>query len=358
VEISKERLLAAAQAAGIEPDRAQALWQVMAAVAPLAAATTTAPAQAAPAKSTFNATSVAYYFGGFLIIGAMTFFMAEGWAIFGGGFAFAMSIVYAVVLAWIGYRLYRKPDTRTPGGILVTAAVCMMPLAIYSLEELLGVWQQGNPGTYSSFYTLVHGSWIWMELTTIAAGIVALRFVRFPLITLPIAFAFWFLSMDGASALLGKDHDFDQMRWLSLWFGIAMIAASIAVDRRTQEDYAFWGYLYGTIAFYGGLSLLWTDELHKTIFVVVCLAAIAISIVLGRRVLMIFGTFGVAGYLGDLAFGIFNFSLLFPFVLTALGLGIVFAGIWYQRNEARIRDRILALVPARVVAMLPTSRAA
>ena len=344
MEISKAHLLAAAQRAGIAPDRAQALWEALGSVKPAAA-------------KSLNATNVAYYFGGFLIVGAMTFFMAEGWVRLGPGFILTTAVAYAVLLAAVGWRLYRDPETRTPGGILVTAAVCMTPLAVYGLEKLSGAWAAGNPGPYSGFYSLVHESWIWMELGTIAASALALRFVRFPLLTLPAAVALWFLSMDCVSAIFGKDHDWNQMLWVSLIFGLAMLATSIAIDRRSKQDFAFWGYLYGTIAFYGGLGLLWTDEPHKLIFLLVSLATIVLSIVLGRRVLLIFGTLAVASYLAQLAFGIFKLSIVFPFALTAIGLGIVFAGIWYQRNESRVRARILAVVPARIIAMLPESRA-
>jgi hypothetical protein len=342
--MTKAQLFAAAQTAGIDPERAGALWEAL-----------QREDRGAPGTG-FNATSVAYYFGGFLIIGAMTFFMAEGWIRLGAGFVFATSVVYAVVLAWLGVRLFRGADTRIPGGILVTAAVCMAPLGIWAFESMLHVWQQGNPGTYSRFYVFVHGSYIWMELGTIAASAVALYFVRFPLITLPAAFAAWFLSMDSVNDIFGTHATLNQALWVALGYGIAMLAISILIDRRTSEDFAFWGYLYGTIAFSSGIALLWTDQFHRFLFLLTCLGMIAMSIVLVRRVLLIFGAAGVAGYLGFLAFGIFKTSLLFPFVLTAIGLAIVAAGIYYQRHETQIRARVLAVIPAKLAAALPTSR--
>jgi hypothetical protein len=323
-----------------------------------ASPSTPVAAVARPERARFTGTNVAYYFGGFLVIGAMTFFMGEGWATLGQGFVLAMAVLYGVGLFALGRYLYGRPDTRIPGGVLAAAGVCMIPLAVYAIESLAHVWKQGDPGKYEAFYTLVHGSWIWMELATVAGSLVALRFVRFPLLTLPAAFALWFLSMDGVSVITGKDHELAQMEWTALAFGVVMIAASIAIDRRTREDFAFWGYLYGTFAFFGGLGgLLWDSGPHRLLFAVVSLVAIVLSIVLGRRILMIFGTLGVACYLGYLAFDVFSFSLLFPFALTAIGLAIVAAAIVYQRNEARIRSRVLALVPPSLVAALPASRA-
>ncbi len=54
----------------------------------------------------------------------------------------------------------------------------------------------GNPGAVKDFYVWIKGSWLFMEIATVLAGIVALRFYRFPFIVALIAVALWFMSMD------------------------------------------------------------------------------------------------------------------------------------------------------------------
>ncbi len=83
--------------------------------------------------------------------------------------------------------------------------------------------------------------------------------MRFPFLTAPIAF--------------------------SLWFGLGMLAATDFVDRRTREDYAFWGYLFGLI-----------------------------------------------------------------------GVLVIFGGVKFQRQQARIESAIKGLVPDSVRHLLPTER--
>ncbi len=59
-------------------------------------------------------------------------------------------------------------------------AVAMTPLAIYGLQRWTGYWQGVDPGIYRDFHTWTKGSWFLMELGTIIAGLITLRFVKFP----------------------------------------------------------------------------------------------------------------------------------------------------------------------------------
>src|SRR5918995_557343 len=94
-----------------------------------------------------------------------------------------------------GESLWQKGLT-TPGGLLFTMSVWMVPLAIYGIQLATGLWPQGDPGSYRDYYVFVKGSWAMMEVATIAAGVLAIHRRPFPFLTFPIAFALWFMSMD------------------------------------------------------------------------------------------------------------------------------------------------------------------
>ena len=66
---------------------------------------------------------------------------------------------------------------------------------------------------------------------------------------------------------------------------------------------------------------------------------------LSRKVFMVFGAIGVNGYLFHLAYRVFADSLLFPFVLTLLGFGIVAIGIFWQRHEDEINATLRTFLP-------------
>jgi hypothetical protein len=167
---------------------------------------------------------------------------------------------------------------------------------------------------------------------------------------MPIAVTLWYLSMDVAHGLMqqgGNSWDFEFMRDISLAFGIATVFMAVWVDIRSrqaheaewQQDYAFWLYLFGTLMFWGGLSLRdSSSELGKALYCLINLVMVFAGAAIGRRVLTVFGGLGVAIYLGYLSHKVFGDSLAFAFVLTLLGLGVVALGIWWQRHEDGINE--------------------
>jgi hypothetical protein len=167
------------------------------------------------------------------------------------------------------------------------------------------------------------------------------------------------MSMDLTPLIYGTGYYGDGYQRVSLCFGLAVLICAYLVDRRTREDYAFWGYLFGTLAFWGGLTLLeGGSELDWFFYGLINLALVVLSVLLQRRVFIVFGSLGVFGYVGHLAWEIFEDSLLFPFVLSGAGLSIIALGILYARNRERLERALLSRVPEGLRRLLPHERAA
>src|SRR5256885_12720663 len=129
-----------------------------------------------------------------------------------GGTALAVTaVIYAAAFAAAGHYLWHAKNLRTPGGLLIAVAVSMAPLAVYGMQDALGLWGEfGKPGTVQDFYVWVKGSWIFMEIAAIMAALIALRFYPFPFIVVIIGVALWFMSMDVVPWIAGKaDADWD-----------------------------------------------------------------------------------------------------------------------------------------------------
>lgn len=155
--------------------------------------------------------------------------------------------------------------------------------------------------------------------------------------------------MDLTPFLYGDpDWSWELREIVSLWFGLLTVLLALWVDIRSRHDrdYAFWLYLFGVVAFWGGLSLMNSDsELNKFLYFCINLAMIVVGAILSRRVFAVFGGLGAAGYLGHLAYDVFEDSLLFPFALTLIGLGVVWLGILWQRHEASLSRQLRTLLP-------------
>ena len=344
MRIVKKDLEWAASQGVIEDGQADALWRAL--------------TERGADRPKFDLIHVTYYFGALLVIGAMGWFMGDAWEAFGGGGIFLISAGYAAAFVVIGSMLWRRGGLRVPGGLLITMAVCMTPLAVYGLQRWLGLWGFDDPGQYKDFHRWIRGGWFAMEVATIATGLFAMYFFRFPFLTAPIAFVLWFMSMDLTPILFGSaDFAWEQRQLVSLWFGLAMIAGTYIIDHRTKEDFAFWGYLFGLIAFWGGMSLMESDsELSKFTYFLVNLALIWMSVFLRRRAFMVFGTLGVMGYIGHLA-QIFEDSILFPFVLIVIGLAVIYLGIQLKRHGARVARAVEDTMPLWMRRLRPSERA-
>src|SRR5437660_7651308 len=117
--------------------QAASLWRMLQARQPTLRPTTAAPA-AEGTRPRFTGLNVAYYFGAMLVIAAMGWLMTLGWENFGGKGIFLIATLYGFFFAMAGLRLMAQPQTRIPGGLLVTVAVCMTPLAVYGFERMTG----------------------------------------------------------------------------------------------------------------------------------------------------------------------------------------------------------------------------
>lgn len=305
----------------------------------------------------FSFTHILYYFGGLIAIGAMTIFMTLGWERFGGMGLLAIAVTYAVAgILLLHYFLHQK-QLPIPAGIMAAFVVVLTPLAIYGLQVELGYW--ANEHEFRAFHTRIDWAWLFMEIGTLAVAAVILWRYKMPFSVMPLAVVLWYLSMDLTPMLFGPWSDvndpqqsqayWDLRKWVSLWFGLAMLFFALFVDLRARNsrlDFAFWLYLFGLLAFWGGLSLMDSDSaISKFIYFCINLLLIGFGAMLARRVFVVFGGLGVAGYLGHLAHDVFEDSLLFPFVLTLIGLAVILLGVIWQRHEVEITRSLRKLLP-------------
>ena len=304
----------------------------------------------------FDFTHVLYYMGGLISVAAMSLMMNIGWEAFGGFGIFFISVLYA----GFGLKLVAAFQSRgyvVPAGIVAAFVVALSPLAIYGLQQGMGWWP--DESTYQEYHRYVGWQWLYLEIGTLAVGVVIGWRYRYPFLVMPIAVTLWYLSMDMAAFLVGQRPDWELQALVSLYFGLIMMLVALWVDIRTRRggDYAFWLYVFGVITFWGGLSMQTSDsELSKFLYVCTNVVLVAIGVLLVRRVFVVFGAMGCTYYLSYLAYTLFLDSWLFPIVLSALGLLIIFLGIKWQKHERSITQWAHRLLPAELRELLEARR--
>lgn len=281
-----------------------------------------------------NFVSLAYYFGGFMILLAYTIFMGLQWESLEFTGQIAISLFTIVVLWAIGYFLQRS-GFRIAGGLLIFAGTGIVPLFVFTVQRALGIWPDDQTYAYMEFYRIVAQTWILLELISIGVAVIVIWRVRFTLISLLIAFWTWFLSMDITRWVSRSDYWTwsDREQIVSTTIGVGMLGLGVWLQRRTKQDYSFWFYLFGHIIVLSHLSALTLNRegFLGIVYLAVYISFVVASVWLQRRVFLVFGAIGCYSYLSYLAFQVFQGALGFVFALGVIGILIVLTAVGYQK---------------------------
>lgn len=349
VSVTKEKLTQAIEKGIITPQQAESLWEL------LKADTNVETETLATNKSESAFVKMLYYSGTFIIIGAMSWFMNKAWDSWHGAGVAAIALVYALGFILTGKSFSKK--SKVISHLFYVMAVGMTPLFTYAIQKSLGIWPGVYPGNYGDFHTYIRGGWVIIEWVTLVVGIVALRYIKIPVAMAIPAFILWYMSMDITPILFGNDHNWSNQKYVSIVLGLVMIAVAFVIDNKKSVDYGKWLYIFGGIAFWGGLSTLnSTNEWSKIVYFIINAMMMCIGTLLGRKVFMIFGSLGCIGYIGHLAYSIFWNSSWFPIALAGFGLLVVFIGWFFHKNRDAIREKIFAITPQAVINILPQNR--
>lgn len=344
MNIPKDQFFLKAMALGISKEKVEALWSSL--------------KQHDQDNKSYLFSTWMYYFGALIIIAAMAWLIKLSWVEIGGGAKFLIFIIYAILFSVIGMKLWKNENLKIPGGLCVTIAVCTVPLAIYCLWDYLNILPADTSKSYDNFFNIPIATEFAMELGTIFAGLIALRFISFPLLTAPIFLDAWFLTIDLYHLILGKENFWDEIEWISMIFGGALVIIAYVLDLKKLKDYAFWGYFFGLLAFWISLTslIMYNGEVLNLIYFTVNLLLMMASILLKQRIFMVFGALGAFIYFNHLAYTLFKDSIVFPFALIFIGITIICLGIFYQKNSKWIEKTILEVVPDWVKKLLPSDR--
>jgi len=113
---------------------------------------------------------------------------------------------------------------------------------------------------------------------------------------------FAFAEKNLVSMIFGPVNTFSDHAAVSIAFGFVELLVAFAVDRlKLKVDYSFWIYLFGTLAFWGGWTLDYTQVYYTSqefafIYAAVNVVLLILAVPLNRIIFLIFGGFGFTGF--------------------------------------------------------------
>ncbi|CAN5128682.1 hypothetical protein BH11CYA1_BH11CYA1_06650 [soil metagenome] len=340
VSIGKSDLVAAAQKGAMATQDVDSLWSML-----------QQSAKAQQPKGSFDIAQLLYYAGGVLVMMAMGWFLSLANDSFGMGAVVVLSAAYTAVFAGLGYKLRFQNGQRLAGAVLFLLAVLMVPFTVAS-----GLEYSGTAATLTGLQIP-----LILELCTLVAGCAALRLVKVSILSAPVFGSLWLLTMTLAGIISGDHNVFfgfgsNYFTWVSVTMGAVLLASATVVDSHfgRDEDYSWWGYLFGVAAFWIPLSLLDSgSELSRLAYFGINVLMMLASVVLARKVFLLAGSIGAIFYVGHLLWSLFSNSILFPFALVGAGIGVILLGVQYRRHKTEIENVIVGLVPQGLRQRLP-----
>ena len=301
----------------------------------------------------FNWVSVAYGVGALLVVFAFAWFLADRWSALGPWGVLVVAIAYVGLLlgchAWL-----ERHGFGFAASVALTIAVSLTPVVAWSVQVVTGLW----PVDFRSEWLGGQGSWIavcWLlvDLATMLAALVAFRWRPSVALTAPMTVALW-----GISFHLGRAIGYEYLigsldRWLFLSHGLLVCMVAGEVDRWQVRERARGRPLPGDLAFcfwFGGLfassiaylSIWGQSGAWRHSLAVVAVVLIALSLLLRRRTLLVYGLLALFGYLGYLAFDVFRAFLPLPAILATMGILLILTTVWVQRRFPALVERVNA----------------
>jgi hypothetical protein len=284
-------------------------------------------------KPGLNLITVLYYFGGFLALLSFTLFIGMNWDNLPPWGRFATALSAIIVTGGLGLWLRFIQKLEVAGGLMLFVATAILPLLIYTISSLTGIWPEG-----ASFYELRFAVLI-MGLISLIGAIVIMFYTRFPLIAV-LAAGFAHLTLiDIVQMLWGESFLFNESTAI---ISSIFILIGIWMTFYGMKDYAFWLKLYGLIWLLFSFSILFFESgsiIFGLLYLATYIIMVGISLYLHEAMFIVFAVIGIYLYIFNLVFDIFQGSAIFPLILGIAGISIVLLAVLLQKYGRRLFQR-------------------
>jgi hypothetical protein len=291
-----------------------------------------------------GAESIGYVLGAITVVVAMGWFLADRWDWLGASGVLAVSVLYAALFLAVGWRL-RREGAQEAANLATLLSVTMVPVAVVSVNELMG-WFARAPGAACSAaqwsFWRCRGEEIVVELATVLALVAVLRATRYSITVLPLASLSLRFVFHAMAFAFGGPLGAIVLGWVWLICTSLTVAVAYGISRRQGENQEFGLQLHlvGVISAAVASALLISQvEWYRHLLVPAALIAFAFALRMRQFIWTLLGLGWFVSYLAWLAADVFRDTPFFPIILAALGVGLIVATVWIQRNSAQLVAR-------------------
>jgi hypothetical protein len=297
------------------------------------------PAIGHEVASGLNAITVAYYAGAVVVLFAFGWFLVERWEALRPLGVLGVTALYAALFAFTA-RYFTDRGYPHAAAVSTLLVVGMVPIMSWAVMSLAGAWDvpgAATPGVHDPARVAAERTrWIPVELATLAAALLAIRWVRHALLALPAAVAAHAAMVHATPFVVPAAIVPWAEQYVGIFAGSVLLLAGYVEDARKRggsPDYAFWIYTAAfVLTFVNGVQL-WSDAgawRHLIGPLAVLLAAAALR--LRRREFLAAAFVAVIWYLGFLSFSVFRSAIGFPVALATFGISIIIVAVWVQNR--------------------------
>ena len=278
-----------------------------------------------------------YYLGGFIIVFAISYFLGTNWEELGDFGRIVWTIAMMVIFGGSGLYL-RGKKYKIAGALLLLAAVASAPLFIHSVERAINLWPTATlyagELSYENFLERINTAWVVLDVLSLIVASLAFYKFREPILSLPVAHFFWFLTVD-APGMITKIENHTKS-WITVAAGLVLVLWGVYYNRKKDTQFGVWPWMYGLTLLLGGLiSLRWDAEPNVKIFyqlLVLAYGMVALfaATPLKSKTFLVFGAIGTFWFIEDIAWTYFAKSLGFSLALAVSGFLTIGFGMLIQ----------------------------
>jgi hypothetical protein len=292
------------------------------------------PAEDLPRR--FDPPHILWYFGAISAAFTANATVAETSSASRGIWQLLVALAFAAVFVALG-GLCLRTGWWVPGGVLVTAAVAMVPAGGQAFCRLISVWPDegapASPDTLQDFEATLFA----IGLATIIIGVAAFAIVRFPFIFLIVTLATIFCAQVLLPVLVDSPSADDHATTVLLT-GTMLFLVAVVLDSVGRRGDAFWWHVVGLFGVAVGLTWyaakgstlgLGEAEWAWIVIIIVGGSILALSMPFARATWAVYGILGVYSGLAHYIQSWFG-SWKETTVLVLLGLAVIGLGVALQ----------------------------